>query len=133
MSGELEPLVRSIFEDLRRKEVDAVMRVMDDGVQGVDEISRRWLRGADELADYLGGLMTKVEDVDTDLGDVRESIFGETGVLTCWLEQDYTLEGTRQHVSAPTTILFRRREDSWKMALFHSIPLPKSYRDTLGG
>jgi ketosteroid isomerase-like protein len=123
---ELEPLVRSIFEDLRRKDVDAVMRLMDDGVQGVDEISRRWLRGRDELADYLGGLMTKVEEVDTDLRDVRESVFGDYGVLTCWLEQDYTLEGQRQHVSAPTTVLFRHRADGWKMSLFHSIPLPES-------
>jgi len=94
VAGELEPLRRSIFERLRRKDVDAV------------------------------GLMTSVGDVHTELRDVRESVSGDSGVLTCRLEQDYTLEGKSQHVSAPTTVLFRRREERWKMALFHSIPLP---------
>jgi ketosteroid isomerase-like protein len=126
VSAELEPLVRNIFQSLKRKDVDAVMRVMDDGVQGVDEISQRWLRGRDELADYLGALMTRVENVETELLDVQESVSGDMGVLTCWLEQDYTLEGNRQHVSAPTTVVFRRRQDGWRMALFHSIPLPES-------
>jgi ketosteroid isomerase-like protein len=45
--------------------------------------------------------------------------------LTCWLNQDYTLEGSAQHVSAPTTIVFRRVDGEWKLALFHSIPLPE--------
>lgn len=30
-----------------------------------------------------------------------------------------------RHVSGPATILFRRRDDGWKMILFHSIPLPE--------
>ena len=123
MAGELETAVREIFDGLKRKDLEAAMRITDDEVQGVDEISRKWLRGRDELAEYLRGLMPMVEDVDTELHDVRETVFGDAGVFTCWLEQDYKLEGNNQHVSAPTTVLFRRREDGWKMVLFHSIPL----------
>ena len=40
-------------------------------------------------------------------------------------EQDYTLEGNAQHVSAPMTTVLHRRGDGWKMVLFHSIPLPE--------
>jgi hypothetical protein len=43
--------------------------------------------------------------------------------VTCWLEQDYTLDGDAQHVSAPTTIGFVRIDGGWKVSLFHSIPL----------
>jgi SnoaL-like protein len=64
-----------------------------------------------------------VNDVHTTLRDVTERIWDDTGVLTCWLEQRYTLEGNKQQISAPTTIIFRRTKAEWKLALFHSIPL----------
>ena len=50
---------------------------------------------------------------------------GDTGVVTCWLEQDYTLSGERHHVSAPTSIIFRRGGQGWEIVLFQSIPLPE--------
>ena len=53
-----------------------------------------------------------------------EVIWGDAGVLTCWLEQDYTFKGTKQHISAPTTVVFRRDNGAWKMVVFESIPLP---------
>ena len=34
------------------------------------------------------------------------------------------LEGKQQHVSAPTTLVFRREDGEWKYLLFHLIPLP---------
>lgn len=123
MAGELEAAVRDIFDGLERKDLEAVMRITDDEVQGVDENSRRWLRGRDELAEYLRGLLPMVENTQTELQDVRETIFGDAGVLTCWIEQSYILEGKPEHVSAPTTVIFRRRDGGWKMVLFHSIPL----------
>ena len=46
-------------------------------------------------------------------------------MLTCWLEQDYTLKGNTQHISAPTTIVLHREAGEWKVVLFHSIPLPE--------
>ena len=69
--------------------------------------------------------MGAVSDLRTELRDAEEHIWGDVGVLTCWLNQDYTLEGSAQHVSAPTTIVFRRVDGEWKLALFHSIPLPE--------
>jgi hypothetical protein len=96
-----------------------------DDAQGVDEISRRWIRGRDDVEAYLRQLMGAVGDVRTELRDAEEHVWGDAGILTCWLEQDYTLEGKAQHVSAPTTIAFRREGGTWKAALFHSIPLPE--------
>lgn len=126
MTGELETVVREMFEGLARKDVDAVERHFGDGAQGVDEISRRWLRGRDALEEYLGGLMTMVDDVRSELHDVQETVLAEVGILTCWLEQDYMLEGERLHVSAPTTVVLRRADDSWNIVLFHSIPLQET-------
>ncbi|HLF69137.1 MAG TPA: nuclear transport factor 2 family protein [Gaiellaceae bacterium] len=125
MAGELEAVVKAMFEGLDGKDYEAIMRDAAEDIQGVDEISRRWMRGRDALGEYIGGLLTMVEDVRSELHDVREVLLADTGIVTFWLEQDYTLEGSRQHVSAPSTVVLRRDRDGWKVVLFHSIPLPE--------
>ena len=125
MAGELEGIVRELFDALDRKDLPAMVDRLADDAQGVDEISRRWMRGRSALEEYIGGLATMVEDVQSELKDVSESIVGETGVFTCWLEQDYTLDGGRHHISAPTSIVFRRVAERWEIVLFHSVPLPE--------
>ena len=124
MGGALEATTRQFLDSLDRKDGEAVIRAGAQDIQTVDEISRRWLRGIDELSAYIGQMMTMVDDIHTTISDVRESVSGDSGLLTCWLDQDYTLKGKPQHVSAPTTIGFRREGGEWKMVLFHSVPLP---------
>ena len=126
MAGELEAVIRGMFDGLDRNDLEAMTKDFADDAQGVDEISRHWMRGRDELNAYVGGLLTMVEDVSSELHDVRETTLDGTGILTCWLEQDYTLEGDKQHVSAPTTVVLRREDGAWKIALFHSLPLPEA-------
>jgi ketosteroid isomerase-like protein len=123
MAGELEEAAKVLIAALDEMDVDRMMATAADGAQGVDEISRRWLRGRDELEAYLRELMDSVSDVRTELRDAQEQTWGDTGLLTCWIDQDYTLGGEHQHISAPTTMVFRRQDGAWKLALFHSIPL----------
>jgi ketosteroid isomerase-like protein len=124
MAGELESVTREMFSALDRGDAEAVIRLGAEEMQGVDEISRKWLRGLDEVGAYIRRLMGMVEGVHSTVSDVHEHVWGDAGVVSCWLEQDYTLEGDPQHVSAPTTLLFRRDGNEWKIALFHSVPLP---------
>ena len=125
MAGELETAARTMIETLDSMDADRMLTTLASDAQGVDELSRRWLRGREEFDAYIRKLTGMVSAVSTELRDEQEWIFGDTGILTCWLEQDYTVEGEKQHVSAPTTMVFRREDDSWKLALFHSIPLPE--------
>jgi ketosteroid isomerase-like protein len=125
MPGELEQATNELMAALDAKDVDRLMRGAADDAQGVDELSRRWLRGRNELDAYLRQLMGAVDDVRTELRDTHEQTWNDTGLLTCWIDQDYTLDGEPQHVSAPTTMVFRRQEGAWKLTLFHSIPLPE--------
>ena len=124
MAGELEAVIRQMFDALEKKDAATIMQLSTDDTQGVDEISRHWMRGRDELGAYIGQLMAMVNEVHSELRDVRETMWGDTGIATFWLEQDYTLEGRRQHVSAPTSVVLRREDDGWRMVLFHSVPLP---------
>jgi len=124
MAGELEAITRETFNALDRSDVENFIKHSAGDVQTVDEISRRWLRGIGEVGNYLRKVIKQIEGVRSTISNVRESAWGDAGVLTCWLEQDYTLEGKKQHVSAPTTIVFRRSNGAWKIAVFESIPLP---------
>jgi uncharacterized protein (TIGR02246 family) len=126
MAGELERPVRDLFEALDRMDVERMEKTIADDAQSVDEISRRWLRSKDEIAAYVRQLQGAVSDVHSELRDVHERTWGDSGVVTCWLEQNYTMEGASQHVSAPTTFVLRREDGDWRIALFHSVPLPEA-------
>lgn len=125
MSGQLEQVVTDFFAALDSLDVDAMLQVLTDDAQGVDEISRRWIRGRADLSAYIRQLASSVSSVRSEATDIRESIFGDVGVVTCWLDQTYMLEGQEQSVSAPTTIVFRNEDGDWKLSLFHSVPLPQ--------
>ena len=125
MSGELAEVATEFIAALDSLDVDRMMERVGEDPQGVDEISRRWIRGKAELDAYLRQLAGSVSEVRTELKDTTENEWGETGVLTCWLEQSYMLDGQAQHVSAPTTIVFHREGGEWKLSLFHSVPIPE--------
>ena len=124
MGGALETATRQLFGELDRKDREAILRSAAKDVQTVDEISRQWQRGIDALGSYFRQAFDLVEDIQSTINDVHESVQGETGLVTCWLEQDYTSEGKRTHVSAPTTVAFRRESDGWKIVLIHTVPMP---------
>lgn len=45
MAGPLETVVRQMFGQFDRKNFRDALRLFSDDAQGVDEISRKWLRG----------------------------------------------------------------------------------------
>ena len=125
MAGPLETVARQFTTYLDALDVDALVSVFADDIEGVEEISRQWLRGRDAVEGYVRQLATQISDVHTEMRDINERVWGDVGVLTHWLDQTYTYEGNAVQISAPTTLLFRRDGGEWKMALFHSVPLPE--------
>jgi ketosteroid isomerase-like protein len=125
MPGELKSAADALVAAIDSKDVNRVAESLTEEVQGVDELSRQWLRGRSALDSYLAQVMGAVSDVRTELREAEEHVWGDSGVLTCWLDQDYTYEGSARHVSAPTTMVFRREDGEWKLAVLHSAPLPE--------
>ena len=125
MAGELENTVRGFWRLIDAKDFPTIGRKATDDIQGLDEISRRWMRGRSQLDEYFKQLGPAISDIHSEIRDVTETQSGDTGTVTCWLEQDYTYEGKRQHISAPTTVVLRRSGAEWKVALIHSAPLPE--------
>ena len=126
MTGDLEKKVRDFLRLLDAKDFDAMGRATTEDIQGVDELSRRWMRGRGGLQDYFREFGPELSEIHSTLSDMRETVWGDVGVVTCWLEQDYRYQGKMQHVSAPTTAVLRRSGSDWKLALFHSVPLSEN-------
>jgi len=124
MAGELAKRVRDMMAKMDAKDWDSLNQMATDDLQGVDEITRQWTHGRKKIIDGLRE--APIEDLHTELRDINETTWGDTGLVTCWIEQDYTYQGKRLHVSAPTTLLFRKMGSDWRMSLFHSVPLPEA-------
>lgn len=125
MDTQLTGIVRELFNDVDRMDFDAVAERCATDVQMVEEIRRRWMRNNDEFRDYIGQLKPIMSNIKSELSEINEVSWGDAGLVTFWLDQSYVLDGEEQHVSAPSTMMFRRESGDWKIVLFHSIPLPE--------
>jgi ketosteroid isomerase-like protein len=126
MTGqELEALTRQLFIHLDAGDFDAIKDMVSEQGQGVDELSRRWMRGRADIDAYFRMISDAVSDVRSTVRDVSVVERGDVGIVTCLLDQSYTYEGRAVANLAPTTIVFFREAGDWKIALVHSVPLPE--------
>ena len=126
MAGKLISVFKAMLSSFEKMDIDGVMATMGAGGQGVDELSRAWMRSSAAMRKYFKTIGSSVTAIKSKLTDVHEKVMGDVGIVTFWLEQDYKLGGKPQHISAPTTVVLRRVGGDWKIILFHSIPLPES-------
>lgn len=120
--GELAAFVRSLLDALDQGDAEAATELISPEAQGIDEVSRSWARGPGELIAFARDLIGTTQDLRSEIHDPHEVQWGDTGIVTFWLEQDYTSEGKRHHVSAPTTYVLRWEDGGWKLVLGHSVP-----------
>lgn len=124
-TSSLEQEVRALLDRLDAMDIDSLGATLTEDAQSVDEITRGWIRGRAAIEAYLSQLKDTVSDVHSEMKDPQESDWGEVGLITFVLEQTYTMDGQRQSISAPTSILFCREDGDWKIALIHTVPLPE--------
>lgn len=122
---ELEQETRRLFTYLDAMDVDGIRAMVADKVQGIDEITRSWTRGRAALETYLAELADGVQVVRSQISDLHVTHWDETGLVTFVLQQSYQMDGAAQSLSAPTSLVFKREDDAWKLALIHSVPLPE--------
>jgi ketosteroid isomerase-like protein len=120
----LQQTVSRLLEFLDAMDLDALATMVDDEVQAIDEIARGWVRGRSAMNGYLSQLKDSVSDLHSEMTHVQENAWGDTGLVTFTLDQTYTLEGQRQQICAPTSVVFQRRDNEWKIMLIHTVPLP---------
>lgn len=123
--SELESGARDLFDALDRKDFDRLVRMTTDDAQSVDEISRGWLRGRAAMEAYLKSLGEQVSNIRSTLSDLNAVEIGDVGIVTLVLDQEYDIGGQHTAIRAPTSLVFRRANGGWRLALLHSVPLPE--------
>jgi ketosteroid isomerase-like protein len=123
MTANPENVVRELFDAVDELDFERALATLADDVQSVNEMSRSWLRGKDAKAASYQNIDGSMSGGRSELSDLRTEVWGDVALVTLWLAQDYTYDGTSHHVSAPSSFLLRRDGDSWKIVLIHSIPV----------
>lgn len=123
MTTDPERVVRELFDAVDQLDFRRALATMADGVQSVNEMSRSWLRGKKAKAASYENIDGEMSGGRSELSDIHTEVWGDVALVTLWLEQDYTHDGTTHHVSAPSSFLLRRDGDTWKIVLIHSIPV----------
>lgn len=120
----LEDRARRIFELVDAMDAAGIAAMLTDDAQGIDEVRGGWMRGREAIEAYLGELAKTVDRLHSEVRELQATEWGDAGVVTCVVDQTYTLDGEEQRVTSPTSMALRREGGEWKVALFHSVPLP---------
>jgi ketosteroid isomerase-like protein len=123
VESELELLAREMFDALDKKDFDRIVRLATDDVQGVDELSRGWMRGRAAMETYFKTLGPQISNIRSTLSDLHAVQHGDVGLVTFVLDQGYDYGGQRTAIHAPSSIVALRADGGWRVALLHSVPL----------
>lgn len=119
--------VRTLFELFDRQDIKGIKALFSDDPQGVDEISRTWMRGKPALDSYFKELKEMgITNIRSSLRDFAVKHWDDVAVATCMVEQSFSAEGQKTKITAPVTVLYRRHGDSWKIELVHAVALPEA-------
>lgn len=124
MGNEPQDVIRQVLAGLDQGDANQVMDAYAADAVGIDEVSRGWLRGHDQVAAYTAALLSELSSCTSELSEVHETVIGEVAVVTGILQQEYTLGGEAQSVRMPATFVLRRDGGSWRVLLFHALPIP---------
>lgn len=112
------------FRHLDAKDDGFLRATFAEDSQVTDEISRGWLRGRAALEEYFAENLPRITEIHSRIDEAEERRWGDLVVETFVLRQSYIYDGTRSDIEAPTTMIWRRENGTWKLTLMHSIPLP---------
>lgn len=125
MSTEVRVVSRAeeFFRHHDAKDVPYLREIVSDDLAFVDEIARDWMRGRAAFEAYLLENLPRVAEMHSMVEGDDVCSWGDVEVETFVLRQHYVLDGVPCDIEAPTTQIWHREGEAWKLALIHSIPL----------
>ncbi|TXH42530.1 MAG: SgcJ/EcaC family oxidoreductase [Actinobacteria bacterium] len=117
--------IEQVLQGIDSGNAEVILDAYADDAEGIDEVSRGWMRGRDQIAAYTRQLVADLDSCSSELVDVHEAIIGDAAVVTGILCQDYSLAGEAQSVRMPATFVLRRDSGHWRVLLFHALPIPE--------
>lgn len=117
--------VKKLLEHFDRQQHAELKDMFADDAQGVDEISRGWVRGKAKMDTYFKKLQEMgVSNIRSATRDFDTKHWDDVALVTCVTDQTYEMGGDKVAITAPMSVLFRRHRGEWKVELVHAVPLP---------
>jgi hypothetical protein len=106
------------------KDEDGLRAVVATDFQGVDEVTRKWVRDRPAMEAYLRDLLPRISELHSTITDLNVRTWGDVQVETCMMHQSGVLvDGTKIEADAPTTTIWRREGETWRLVLIHTVAL----------
>lgn len=116
-------LIDELFRALDAKDAAGICALLADDAAMVDEITRGWMIGRDNLRAHLEATLSTVESIESEVNDLRVQEKGSFATATCTLVQNYRFGGSRVEVVAPTSLSLERTDGGWRIVHMHAVPL----------
>jgi ketosteroid isomerase-like protein len=114
------------FRLVDAKDESGLRAMLADDVQGVDEVTRGWVREPAAIEAYFHDLLPAISDMHSTVTDLEARSWGDVAVETSMVHQTAVVGGKPIELDAPTTTIWRREGGTWKLALIHTVPLPET-------
>ena len=116
-------IVNALFRSIDAGDAAAVAELLTDDAAMADETSKGWVRGKEQIQEFVGTTFAAVESITSALSDVviRES--ADHATVTLMLTQSYVLDGQPGSIVAPTSLLLERSDGNWLISVMQSSPL----------
>jgi len=116
-------IVNALFRSIDARDAAAVAELLTDDAAMADEMSKGWVRGKEQIQEFVRTTFAAVESVTSAVSDVviREST--DHATVTLMLTQSYVLDGSQGSIVAPTSLMLERSEGNWLISVMQSSPL----------
>jgi ketosteroid isomerase-like protein len=117
-----EDVFRHVLALLDAGDLVAVADLLEDDVQGVDDLRRGWIHGWHTVLACWAELDGAVRGLRSQPLAVHVVGWDDAAVVTCLLDRRFALCGRPHRVTAPASITLRRRDGRWRVAVLHVAP-----------
>lgn len=107
---------------LDAKDESGIVQLLADDAQLVDETTRRWIRGRDAIGAALRIQLSHMADIHSTAEEVHVERWGDVLVETFVLRQVCDLDEAPCYEVSPTTLVWRRIDRAWRLAVIDAIP-----------
>lgn len=104
------------------KDETSIAQLLAEDAQLVDETTRQWVRGREAIGAALRDQLSRIADIQSTAGDVHVERWGDVEVETFILHQVYDLDDAPCYEVSPTTLIWRRIDRTWKLAVIDTVP-----------
>ena len=104
------------------KDETGIAHLLAEDAQLVDETTRRWIRGREAIGAALREQLSRIADIQSTAREVHVERWGDVEVETFILHQVYDLDDAPCYEVSPTTLIWRRIDRSWRLAVIDAIP-----------